>query len=157
MRVVTMAQPNPLPKAIICDLDGTLCNIYHRQHYVRSRPKNWQAFYNALGQDLAHEFCRDILEMYRAKGYAILLVTGRPDEYYPQTQQWLQDHGVEYDLLCMRKTGDFRQDFVIKKELYRQFIKERYNIFFVLDDRDQVVRMWREQGLTCLQVAEGNF
>ena len=27
----------------------------------------------------------------------------------------------------------------------------------VLDDRNQVVKMWRENGLTCLQVAEGDF
>lgn len=152
-----MSDSAPLPKAIICDLDGTLCNIYHRQHYMRSRPKNWKAFYRAMGQDVAHEFCRDILQKYRVRGYVILLVTGRPEEYRRQTEQWLQDHEVEYDQLLMRETGDFRQDFVIKQELYQQVIKDSYNIFFVLDDRDQVVKMWRSQGLTCLQVAEGNF
>jgi acid phosphatase class B len=110
-----------------------------------------------MGQDVAHEFCRDILQMYRARGYVILLVTGRPEEYRRQTEQWLQDHEVEYDQLLMREAGDFRQDFVIKQELYQQVIKDSYNIFFVLDDRDQVVKMWRSQGLTCLQVAEGNF
>ncbi|MEP0873024.1 hypothetical protein NDA01_24865 [Trichocoleus desertorum AS-A10] len=152
-----MTSDKPLPKALICDLDGTLCNIYHRQHYMRSRPKNWKAFYRALGKDLAHEFCRDIVQMYKERGFAILLVSGRPAEYKPETEAWLADHEVEYDALWMRRTEDSRPDFIVKKEIYEQFIQGRYNVFFVLDDRDQVVKMWRSQGLTCLQVAEGNF
>lgn len=146
-----------LTKAIICDLDGTLCNIYHRQHYVQSKKKNWQAFYKGLGDDLVHEFCYDILQMYKERGFAILLVTGRPEEYKPQTKKWLEDHQVKYDVLLMRKTGDSRKDFVVKKELYEKFIQGKYDVFFVLEDREQVVKMWREEGLTCLQVAEGKF
>lgn len=152
-----MASEEKLPQAIICDLDGTLCNIYHRQHYVLSKPKNWKAFYEALGDDLVHEFCQDIIMMYKNKGYAILLVSGRPDNYKQVTKKWLSDRGVNYDLLLMRRDGDFRKDYIVKQELYERFIKGKYNIFFVLDDREQVVRMWRKQGLTCLQVAEGKF
>ena len=57
----------------------------------------------------------------------------------------------------MRKNGDFRKDFIIKKEIYEKFIKPKYEVLFVLEDRDQAVKMWREEGLTCLQVAPGNF
>jgi len=57
----------------------------------------------------------------------------------------------------MRKDNDFRPDEEIKKEIYNNFIKDDYNIFFVLDDRTKVVNMWRSLGLTCLQVADGNF
>lgn len=95
--------------------------------------------------------------MYKGRGFAILLISGRPAEYKPETKTWLADHEVEYDALWMRSTRDSRPDFVVKKEIYEQFIQGQYNVFFVLDDRDQVVKMWRSQGLTCLQVAEGNF
>ena len=152
-----MNQEKVLPKAIICDLDGTLCNIYHRQHYVQSKKKNWKAFYKGLGDDLVHEFCYDILQMYKERGFAILLVTGRPEEYKLQTKKWLEDHQVKYDVLLMRETGGSRKDFGVKKELYEQFIQGKYDVFFVLEDREQVVKMWREEGLTCLQVAEGKF
>lgn len=33
----------------------------------------------------------------------------------------------------------------------------RERIAMVFDDRDKVVAMWRRQGLTCLQVAPGDF
>ncbi|MUL35975.1 LNS2 domain-containing protein [Gloeocapsopsis dulcis] len=148
-----MSTEKMLPKAIICDLDGT-CNIY--QHYIQSKRKNWKAFYKALG-DVVHEFCRDIVMMYKQRGDTIVLVTGRPEEYKPPTEEWLSAHGVEYDLLLMRKTGDSRKDFIVKQELYEQYIKSKYDILFVLEDRAQVVKMWREQGLTCLQVAERQF
>jgi hypothetical protein len=69
----------------------------------------------------------------------------------------LEKHGIKAMALFMRKSGDYRKDSVVKKEIYERHIKEDFNVEFVLDDRDQVVKMWREQGLVCLQVAEGNF
>ena len=57
----------------------------------------------------------------------------------------------------MRKEKDYRQDAIIKQEIYENEIEGKYNIHFVLDDRDQVVAMWRKKGLTCLQVDYGDF
>jgi hypothetical protein len=57
----------------------------------------------------------------------------------------------------MRKRGDKRKDVIVKKEIYEKFIKDNYEVFFVLDDRDQTVKGWRDLGLKCFQVAEGNF
>jgi hypothetical protein len=57
----------------------------------------------------------------------------------------------------MRKQGDFRRDSIVKKEIYDNDIKGKFDVEFVLDDRQQVVDMWREIGLKCLQVAPGNF
>lgn len=57
----------------------------------------------------------------------------------------------------MRPAGDKRRDDIIKAEIFDQHIRGHHNILLVLDDRDSVVKMWRSMGLTCLQVAEGNF
>jgi hypothetical protein len=57
----------------------------------------------------------------------------------------------------MRKKGDFRKDSVVKKEIYEKYIKDNFNILFCLDDRNQVVNMWREIGIKCLQVQDGDF
>ena len=74
-----------------------------------------------------------------------------------ETIKWLNDNGIKFDDLYMRFTNDLRKDSIVKQEIYEMCIKDKYNVLFVLDDRDQVVNMWREQGLKCLQVAEGNF
>lgn len=57
----------------------------------------------------------------------------------------------------MRPEGDIRKDSIVKRELFEKYVRPYYNIEFVLDDRNQVVEMWRSLGLKCLQVAEGDF
>ena len=57
----------------------------------------------------------------------------------------------------MRRTKDFRKDAIVKTELFDAHIRGRYEVLFVLDDRNQVVEMWRVMGLPCLQVAAGDF
>lgn len=57
----------------------------------------------------------------------------------------------------MRPEGDKRKDSIVKAELFDKHIKDNYAVDFVLDDRNQVVKMWRDMGLKCLQVAPGEF
>jgi hypothetical protein len=75
-----------------------------------------------------------------------------------KTKAWLAVNEIPYDALYMRKANDYRKDAIIKLELYEAYVKDKYDILMVLDDRDQVVRMWREElGLPCFQVDYGNF
>lgn len=131
-----------IQKAIICDLDGTLA-VLGRDPYDATN-----AHLDTLNLPVAK-----VLSLYDGK---IILVSGRESKYRAQTEKWLATHNICYDALFMRKTRDYRKDFVIKKEIYDQEIKGKYEIEFVLDDRDQVVKMWREMGLSCFQVY-GNF
>ncbi|MEK0196112.1 polynucleotide kinase, partial [Microcoleus anatoxicus PTRS1] len=87
----------------------------------------------------------------------IIVVSGRTDDCQPQTEKWLQQYEVNYTGLYLRKTGDMRKDAIMKEEIYRQHIEGKYNIKFVLDDRQQVVDMWRGLGMTVFQVDEGDF
>jgi hypothetical protein len=57
----------------------------------------------------------------------------------------------------MHAAADMRKDSVVKQELFERFVRDKYNISFILDDRQQVVDMWRGLGLTVFQVAEGDF
>ncbi|WP_257669738.1 phosphatase domain-containing protein [Parapedobacter tibetensis] len=89
-------------------------------------------------------------------GYKILLLSGREEVYRPQTEAFLQKHHIGYDGLWMRQKNDYRKDAVIKKELFRAHIDGQYRVEFGLDDRDQVVELWRKL-LPCSQVAYGDF
>jgi len=140
-----------IPKAIICDLDGTLALLGNRDPYDASRAEE-----DSLNNPIAN-----ILDVYSHQTefeIAILLVTGREDIYREQTQRWLAAHNIAYDALYMRNAGDKRKDTIIKKEIYRKHIEYQYDVLFVLVDRDQVVGMWRKElKLTCLQVEYGDF
>jgi len=135
------------PQAIICDLDGTLAILNGRSPYDAS-----SCMGDSINEPIAH-----ILRTYAAAGFSIVLVSGRESRYRAPTEQWLADHTIPYSALHMRRTRDFRKDAIIKTELYEAQIRDKYAVLFVLDDRNQAVDMWRGLGLTCLQVAPGDF
>ncbi len=139
-------QDATLPKAIICDLDGTLA-LLNRNPFDAS----------TCDQDELNVPVANIVKTFKEKGHAIILVSGRMDEYKPQTLLFLEKHQIPYDELLMRKAKDMRKDSIIKREIYQQHIQGKWYIEFILDDRNQVVDMWRSEGLVCCQVAPGDF
>lgn len=141
-------------REIICDIDGTLCNIDHRLHYVRGEQKDWDSFFHAMKDDEPRPEIIDILCDKAAEGYRILLVSGRPEEYRGLTQRWLFNFGVPYTDLFMRPKGDHRPDTEIKQEILDRYFKKEL-IDLVIDDRPSVIRMWRENGLEVMDVGNG--
>lgn len=136
--------------AVIFDIDGTLSDPTHRLYHVKTKPYNWPAFFDAMGADGLHEPISDLLA--RLKPTAkILLTTGRPETHRAQTEEWLARHGIEFDGLYMRSAQDYRPDHVIKSQILDGILADGYEVLFVVDDRQSVVDMWRERGLTCLQ------
>lgn len=138
-----------LPNCIVCDIDGTLAIMGDRSPYDWSK----------VGIDFVNERVRDILMMYCADGRneRIILMSGRDGVCEVDTRAWLKDNDIEYDKLYMRPEGNTEKDCIIKERIYNEHIKGKYNVLFIMDDRDQVVNMWRSLGLTCFQVADGNF
>jgi predicted kinase len=142
-----------LPNCIIVDIDGTLAHMNGRSPYDYTKVKT----------DVVDEQVRDIIWRYAQRdpnetpSTYIMVVSGREDSCKADTEQWLQDNQIPHDELHMRKTGDLRNDTIIKQEIYEEWIKDRYNVRFVLDDRNRVVDMWRNLGLKVLQVAPGDF
>lgn len=135
-----------IPSAIIVDIDGTLAHMTDRSPYD----------YSKVSTDIVDKTIRGIVNMY-SLDMGVIVVSGRKDECKKETELWLRENKIYFHELHMRKTEDNRADYIVKKEIYDEHIKGKYNVLFVLDDRDQVVRMWREEGLKCLQVAEGSF
>lgn len=145
---------------IICDLDGTLCDIEHRRVHVTEKPKDWKAFFDGMEDDTVNEAVMSVLDGW-LNGFEneVIFCTGRPEKYRAATEAWLDEHhGVQLTgrELHMRKDGDYRPDDIVKEEILNNHI-DKDRVLFVLDDRQQVVDMWRRNGLQCFQVAEGNF
>jgi hypothetical protein len=89
-------------------------------------------------------------------------VSGREDSCRDDTVKWLKKYKIAPPIpsakwLFMRRTGDYRPDFMIKEEIYHEHIELFYDVVACFDDRQQIVDMWRSLGLTCLQVAKGDF
>ena len=148
------------PQAIICDLDGTLCDIEHRRHFVRKEPgqkKDWKSFNEHIKNDTLNIWCKDLLVAMKNTGHKIVLCSGRNENEKKQTVEWLSNYGIEYDDLFMRNRHDSRQDSIIKEIILDFEILCRYTPIFAVDDRDQVVAMWRNRKIVCLQCDYGDF
>lgn len=142
-------QDSSLDNCLISDLDGTI-SIFagKRSPYDASR----------CNEDDVNPIVQETINLYYKNGHKIIFCSGREDKYREPTVQFLTKHfpGMSYKLL-MRKSGDLRKDSIIKEEIFLNDIEGKYNVRLILDDRDQVVFLWRSLGLTCFQVAPGNF
>jgi hypothetical protein len=133
--------------AIIVDVDGTLAI-----NGTGRSPHDW----TRVLEDSVNKPVAEIVQRCYPD-YRVLICSGREEICRSDTVAWLYNHNIRFDVLYMRGMGDFRKDSIIKYEIFDQSIRNNYHIEFVLDDRQQVVDMWRAIGLTCVQVAEGNF
>ncbi|WP_314198918.1 AAA family ATPase [Capnocytophaga sputigena] len=141
-------QDKNLPKAVICDLDGTLSLLNGRDPYNAATCDN----------DLLNTPVAAALKMAKQQGYQVILLSGREDKFREPTVRFLDKHQIGYDLLLMRTSNDFRKDNIIKRELFEGEIQGKYFVEFLLDDRNQVVDMWRKDlHLPCFQVNYGDF
>lgn len=143
-------------KAIIVDLDGTLCNLDHRLKYLHDEKNNKGLFFSSIAEDKLNVWCKEIIERFK-HDHAIVLVTGRSSTHYFVTLDWLKSHDIKFNWLFMRSENDNRSDSVVKKQIFDMHIKEYFDILFVVDDRKKVVDMWRSIGLTVLQCADGDY
>lgn len=139
------------PHVIICDLDGTLALHTDRTPHQEDR----------CDEDNVNPVVQNILVDYinTKPGRYILFVSGRQDNVYQKTYDWIMNKAgfIRFDLF-MRKTGDNRNDAIVKREIFMNKINGNYYVDYIIDDRNRVVDMWRNDlKLTVLQCAEGDF
>ncbi len=87
---------------------------------------------------------------------AILVATGRPERYRAVTTEWLSRYKVMTHDVWMREDNDARSDHQVKRDMMER-LRRIMNIWFVVEDRNSVVKMWRDAGVMCLQPQDGDF
>lgn len=142
-------EPKPgTPKTVLVDIDGTTAIMCARSPFDETRVR----------EDTPNQPVIDVVRAMATAGYGVVFLSGRTAGCRAATETWLRTHVLpDFDGLFMRHVGDFRKDSIVKAELFDAHVRDSYDVTCVLDDRKQVVDMWRAMGLTVLQVAEGNF
>jgi phosphoglycolate phosphatase-like HAD superfamily hydrolase len=148
-----------MKKIVIFDLDGTLALIDERRALsAKADGKiNWKIFFapENIALDKPNE---PVIEMFKCladRGFKMIIFSGRDEISRVETEEWLDSYNIHFDIMKMRPQGSFTPDDILKKQWLDELGADR--VFCVFDDRDKVVQMWRNNGLTCFQVAPGNF
>lgn len=145
-------------KTVLFDIDGTLADIRHRRGFLDGDRPDWNRFNAAMGDDVPNG---PVVTLYKSLWetgrFDIILTTGRNEKFRRVTEQWLIWNEIPFERMIMRKDNDNRADHIIKEEMLARLLSEGRVIEFTVDDRQQVVDMWRRNGITCLQCDVGDF
>lgn len=155
---------------IIIDIDGTLADNTHRLHLIKGPKKNYDKFNSLVDKDdpiydviwLAEKLVTAWYERAEYNNFAIFICSGRPEDHRDKTESWLKIHTPDLfhaaqssGAILLRASGDYRKDSIVKEEMKQHIEGQGYNIRAVIDDRPQVIQMWKKHGLTVFKV--GNW
>lgn len=151
---------------VIFDLDGTLADIEDRRKLATKRngKMDWDKFFDPqnINLDKPNLPIIKMAQLLAESGHMVAILSGRSKGTQLTTKSWLNNHNVPYHLIKMRPTSKewmYMPDDDLKQHWLDTLFPgdEKDNIVMVFDDRQKVVDMWRKNGLTCMQVAPGNF
>ncbi|MGR9215060.1 phosphatase domain-containing protein (plasmid) [Rhizobium leguminosarum] len=143
---------------VVFDIDGTLADVSQRRRHLEGSEPDWKRFHASMDMDTPN---LAIVELYKAlwstARFKIVLTSGRHERARQYTEKWLFWNHIPFDTLYMRPNEDGRPDHLLKQDFLSQITKAHGMILFAVDDRQQVVDMWRRNGIACLQCAPGDF
>jgi hypothetical protein len=146
-------RPIEVRDAIIVDIDGTVANGTHRQHHLNGAKRDWKSFFEAQHADLVYEEVRFIVQaVFKTTEAHVFFCTARPSQYYQMTNEWLIKHRIPYSTLMMRESGDGRDDTDVKYDMLQLIRSAGFKVILAIDDRPQVINMWRRNDVPVLQV-----
>ena len=140
---------------IIFDIDGTLANISHRLPHVLKKNKDHDTFYSLVKHDTPIKNTVDLAKELKKEGHNIIFVSGRRESSRKDTEKWLKKY-VFRAPVYLRKTGDERKDFIVKKEILDELDRRGFYPDVVFEDRPTVIQMWKEEGIPVIDVGTWN-
>lgn len=146
-------EPGP---AVIVDLDGTLADASGRQHFLDKRPKDWDRFFDACGEDPVVAHVARLVDCLDDE-LAVILLTARPSRVQPLTVSWLAQSAIRWDLLVMRADRDFSPSPKAKQEAVAALRGVGFDLRLAVDDDPRNVAMFEGEGIPCLYVHSGYY
>jgi hypothetical protein len=134
--------PVPPGPAVVFDMDGVLSDASRRQHFLEAPRRDWDAFFEACGDDELIDDVARLLDLLDQK-HAVVLLTARPMRVRPQTLAWLARYRLRWDLLIMRDWGDYSD---LGFDLRLAFEDDRRN-----------VEMFHAQSIPCVYIHSGYY
>ncbi len=146
-------EPGP---AVVVDIDGVLSDAAGRQHYLEAPRADWQAFFNACGEDRVIEEVKQLLDLLDPS-LRVVLLTARPHRVHHLTEAWLRHYEIRWNLLVMRSWGDYDWARDYKQSSVWELRQYGFELRLAFEDDRRNVAMFRGEGIPCLYVHSGYY
>lgn len=146
-------EPGP---AVVFDMDGVLSDASRRQHFLEWPERDWEAFFEACGDDALIDEVARLLEVLDAE-HRVVLLTARPLRVQPQTLAWLDRYGLRWDLLIMREYGDYSASRSFKRTSVDELRHFGFDLRLAFEDDRRNVAMFHAEGIPCVYIHSGYY
>ena len=146
-------EPGP---AVVFDMDGVLSDASRRQHFLEWPERDWEAFFEACGDDALIDEVARLLEVLDAE-HRVVLLTARPLRVQPQTLAWLDRYGLRWDLLIMRGAGDYLASPEFKRDTVYELRHYGFDLQLAFEDDRRNVEMFHSEGVPCIYIHSGYY
>jgi hypothetical protein len=140
----------------VFDIDGVLSDAASRQHYIEGGRRDWDAFFEACGDDPLIDEVACLLSLLDP-ALAIILLTGRPLRVQPQTMAWLERYKLKWDLLVMRDVGDYAAARTFKRRSVTELRHYGFDLKLAFEDDRRNLEMFRGEGVPCVYIHSGYY
>jgi phosphoglycolate phosphatase-like HAD superfamily hydrolase len=146
-------EPGP---AVVFDMDGVLSDAAGRQHLLERPRRDWDAFFEAVGEDQLIDEVARLLEVLDPS-LRIVLLTARPIRVQPQTVAWLGEHDLRWDLLVMRDWGEYGAAREFKRDAVHDLRAHGFELRLAFEDDRRNVDMFHREGVPCVYIHSGYY
>jgi hypothetical protein len=143
-------------RAAVVDIDGVLSDAASRQHYLEAPRRDWDAFFEACGEDPVIEEVKVLLDLLDAE-LRIVLLTARPERVHHLTEAWLRRYRIRWDLLLMRPWGDYEVARDFKQASVWELREHGFGLVLAIEDDRRNVEMFRKEGVPCIYFHSGYY
>jgi len=143
-------------RAVVFDLDGVLSDAASRQHYLEAPNRDWDAFFEACGDDPLIEEVARLLDLLDSR-LVVVLLSARPAWVEPQTLAWLARYRLRWDLLVLRREGDYRAAAEFKRLAVSRLRQAGFELLLAFEDDRRNVEMFRQEGIPAMYVHSGYY
>ena len=146
-------EPGP---AVVFDMDGVLADASGRQHLLERPYQDWDAFFEACGEDPLIDEVGRLLQVLAADLHVVLL-TARPIRVQRQTLDWIERMDLRWDLLIMRDFGDYGASREFKRRTVHELLDAGIEPRLAFEDDRRNVAMFRDEGVPCIYIHSGYY
>lgn len=142
--------------AVVFDVDGVLSDATTRQHFLEYPRRDWEAFFEACGEDALIDEVARLLEVLDP-AHRVVLLTARPLRVRPQTLAWLDRYGLRWDLLIMREWGDYSASRSFKRLAVDELRAYGFDLRLAFEDDRRNVAMFHAENIPCVYIHSGYY